>query len=35
MNAKSAFDFGAKTPAGENLGSLINNGSLSPSHCTE
>ena len=35
MKAKSAFDFGASTLAGEKRGSLINNGLLSPSHCIE
>jgi hypothetical protein len=33
--AKSAFDLGAKTPAGENLSSLISNGLASPSHLIE
>jgi hypothetical protein len=32
IKAISAFDFGAKTPAGENLGSLIKYGVESPSH---
>ena len=32
MNAKSAFDFGAKTPAGEYLGSLIKIELSSPIH---
>ena len=35
MNAKSALLFGAKTPAGANLGSLINSGLSSPSHFIE
>jgi hypothetical protein len=33
--AKSAFDLGARTPAGENLSSFINKGLESPSHETE
>lgn len=32
IKAISAFDFGANTPAGENLGSLIKYGVESPSH---
>ncbi len=32
IKAKSAFDLGARTPAGENLGSLIRTGSSSPFH---
>src|SRR5690606_30119051 len=35
VKAKSALDFGAKTPAGEKRGSLINNGLASPSHLIE
>jgi hypothetical protein len=35
IKAKSAFDFGAKTPAGENLSSFINSGLVAPSQCTE
>jgi len=33
--ARSALDFGASTPAGENLGSLIMSGLASPSHLIE
>lgn len=35
MNAKSALDFGAKTPAGEKRESLMINGLASPSHLIE
>ena len=35
INARSALDFGASTPAGENLGSLIKRGFSSPSHLME
>ena len=35
IKAKSALLLGAKTPAGENLPSLINNGLSSPSHLME
>ena len=34
-NARSAFDFGASTPAGEKRGSLISTGLSSPSHLME
>ena len=35
MNAMSPLEAGASTPAGENRGSLISRGFLSPSHGTE
>jgi hypothetical protein len=35
INAKSAFDFGARTPAGEKRSSLIRIGLSSPSHLIE
>ncbi len=35
IKAKSAFDLGASTPAGEYLGSLIKTGSSSPFHFVE
>ena len=35
INAKSALLFGASTPAGANLGSLIRSGLSSPSHLME
>ena len=35
INAMSALLFGASTPAGENLGSLINNGLSVPAHFIE
>jgi len=35
VKAKSAFDFGARTPAGANRGSLMRSGLLSPSQRIE
>ena len=35
MNARSALDFGASTPAGEKRGSLMSVALLSPSHLME
>ena len=35
INAKSAFDFGASTPAGEKRSSFIRIGLASPSHLIE
>src|SRR5690606_19448970 len=35
VNARSALDFGASTPAGANRGSLMSSGFASPSHLVE
>ncbi len=35
VNARSAFDFGASTPAGAKRSSLISSGFASPSHLME